>query len=218
MAIFNITNNKNGALPYNAVPISTLPVSYCPPQTTSPIDTYAYHDGGQDGFVVGVTLYSDEALTTLYNQTGANATYNTNKDPLGYIELTFESVYRAPVCYEPVPLGYAVSDETSDLTSGVAKVTFRIPYAMTLTDVRASLTTAPTGSSLVVDINNEGASILSTKLSIDANEKTSTTATTPPVISNPNLSNDTEITVDIDQVGVITAGTGLKIYLIGSKV
>ena len=40
----------------------------------------------------------------------------------------------------------AVSDETSDLTTGTGKVAFRMPYAMTLTEVRASVTTAPTSA------------------------------------------------------------------------
>ena len=111
----------------------------------------------------------------------------------------------------------AVSDETTALTTGSAKVTFRMPYAFTLAEVRSSVTTAPTGAALVVDINEGGSSILSTKLSIDATEKTSTTATTPPVISDTSLADDAEITIDIDQVGSTIAGTGLKVYLIGTK-
>lgn len=111
----------------------------------------------------------------------------------------------------------AVSDETTDLTTGTAKLTFRMPYAMMLTAVRASVTTAPVGSTLVVDINESGTSILSTKLSIDAGETTSTTATTQPVISDANLADDAEITIDIDQVGSSTAGAGLKVTLIGTR-
>ena len=115
-----------------------------------------------------------------------------------------------------VPIGYAISDETSDLTTGLAKTTFRTPFAMSITDVRASLTIASTGSNIVFDINEEGVSILSTKLSIDSGEKTSETATTPPVISDANLADDAEITIDIDQVGSVVAGAGAKIYLIGT--
>jgi hypothetical protein len=113
-------------------------------------------------------------------------------------------------------LGIAVSDETTDLTTGTAKATFRMPYAMTLSEVRATVTTAPVGSTLVVDLN-EGTTILSTKLSIDASEKTSETAATPAVISDSALADDAEITIDIDQVGASTAGTGLKIWLIGTR-
>jgi len=115
-------------------------------------------------------------------------------------------------------LGFALSDELLDLTTGTAKVSFRMPYAMTLTSVRASVNTAPTGSTLIVDINEAGASILSTELSIDAGELTSTTAAAPPVISDANLADDALITMDIDQIGSTVAGKGLKVWLIGTKV
>lgn len=111
----------------------------------------------------------------------------------------------------------AVSDETTALTTGTAKITFRMPYAMTLTSVRASLTTAQTsGNIFTVDINEGGTSVLSTKLTIDNTEKTSTTAATPAVISDSSLADDAEITIDIDQVGDGTA-KGLKITLIGTR-
>lgn len=109
----------------------------------------------------------------------------------------------------------ACSDETTDLTTGTAKVTFRMPYAFTLSEVRASVTAAPTGAAIEVDINEGGVSILSTVLSIDATEKTSTTAATAAVISDSSLADDAEITIDIDQVGSTIAGAGLKVTLIG---
>lgn len=113
------------------------------------------------------------------------------------------------------PIIVACSDETTALTSGNGKVTFRMPYAFTLTGVRASLTTAQTsGSILTVDINEGGTTILSTKLTIDNTEKTSTTAATAAVISDTALADDAEITIDIDQIGDGTA-KGLKITLIG---
>lgn len=111
----------------------------------------------------------------------------------------------------------AASDESTALTTGTAKVTFRMPYAFTLSAVRASVTTAPTGANLVVDIKESGVSIFSTTLSIDAGEKTSTTAATPAVISDANLADDAEITIDITQIGSTVAGAGLKIYLIGQQ-
>jgi hypothetical protein len=111
----------------------------------------------------------------------------------------------------------ACSDETTALTTGAAKVTFRMPYAFTVSAVRASVTTAPTGATLNVDINEAGVSILSTVISIDASEKTSTTAATPAVISDASIADDAEITIDIDQVGATIAGAGLKVYIIGTR-
>jgi hypothetical protein len=108
----------------------------------------------------------------------------------------------------------ACSDETTALTAGTAKVTFRAPRAMVITGVRASLTTAQsTGSIITVDINDSGTSILSTKITIDNTEKTSTTAATPPVISDTAIADDAEITIDIDQIGDGTA-KGLKITIL----
>lgn len=111
----------------------------------------------------------------------------------------------------------ACSDETSNLTTGTAKRTFRLPYNVEIDEVRASLTTAPVGSALQVDINIDGVSILSTKLTIDAGEKTSVTAT-PAVISDASHSSDSEVTIDIDQVGSTTAGAGLKVTFIWRRV
>lgn len=109
----------------------------------------------------------------------------------------------------------ACSDETTALATGSAKVTFRMPYAFTLSAVRASLTTAQgSGAIFTVDINEGGTTILSTKLTIDNTERTSTTAATPAVISDTSLADDSEITIDIDQIGDGSA-KGLKVYLIG---
>jgi hypothetical protein len=111
----------------------------------------------------------------------------------------------------------ACSDELTPFASGTNVVTFRMPYAFTLSAVRASLTTAQTsGNILTVDINESSTTILSTKITITNTEKTSTTAVAQPVISDTALANDAEITIDIDQIGNSTA-TGLKVYLIGKK-
>jgi hypothetical protein len=115
----------------------------------------------------------------------------------------------------PVDMQVACSDETTALTTGTAKVTFRIPRAMTLLEVRASLTTAQaSGSIFTVDINMNGTSVLGTKLTIDNTEKTSKSAATPATITTSALTADAEITVDIDQIGNGTA-TGLKVTLLG---
>jgi hypothetical protein len=115
---------------------------------------------------------------------------------------------------QPVSIQVAISDETTAITTGTAKITFRTPYAFTLTNVRASLATASSSGAPVFDINMGGTSLLSTKLSIDASEKTSTTAATPPVISNSTITDDAEITIDVDTSG--TGAKGAKITLIGT--
>lgn len=114
-----------------------------------------------------------------------------------------------------VEIGLAISDETTALTTGTAKLTFRMPHAMTVTAVRMSLTTVSSSGTPTVDINEAGTTILSTKLSCDASEKTSTTAATAAVISDSSLADDAEITIDIDTAG--TGATGAKVWLIGTR-
>ncbi len=110
----------------------------------------------------------------------------------------------------------AASDETTVLTTGTGKVEFQMPYAFTLTEVRATVGTAPTtDAGFTVDINEGGVSILSTKITIDATEKTSTTAATAPVISDSSLADNAVITVDIDALSSGGTEAGLKVYLIG---
>ncbi len=149
---------------------------------------------------LGMSIYAlTSSLSSYLTSSTASSTYGT--------------IAQAKTEY----LVLAASDESTALTTGTTKVTFRMPYAMTLSGVRCSLTTAQTsGSILTVDINEGGTTILSTKLTIDNTEKTSTTAATPPVISDTALADDAEITIDIDQVGDGTA-KGLKITLIGTR-
>ncbi|MEM1343860.1 MAG: DUF2793 domain-containing protein [Pseudomonadota bacterium] len=118
---------------------------------------------------------------------------------------------------DPVELVLAASDETSDLAVGAAAITFRMPYAMTLTEVRANVVSAPVGAALQVDINQGANSVLTTVVSIDDGEKTSQSGQTPPIIATSALLDDAEITVDIDQVGSTTAGAGLKVLLKGLR-
>jgi hypothetical protein len=127
----------------------------------------------------------------------------------------------------PIELVIACSDETSFLTAGTAKVTFRAPVSFTLTSVASSLTEASTSGAVVVDINRvlgslgSPVSLLTNKLSIDANETTSGTAAVPATFSNaPSalaLVGGDQITVDIDQAIAPSSGKGLKVTLRGTR-
>jgi hypothetical protein len=117
----------------------------------------------------------------------------------------------------PDAIGIAVSDEGTELATGSANLTFRMPYAITLTSVRASVNTAPDGDDIEIDIKRNGTSIFSTLLSIDDGEKTSVTAATPAVLSTTSLADDDEIVVSIEQVGSTEPGRGLKLWLKGTR-
>lgn len=116
----------------------------------------------------------------------------------------------------------ALSDETTNLTTGTDKIIFHMPFAMTLTGVKASVSEAPTGSTIIVDINEfpsggSKATILSTKLSIDASEMSSLSAVSAAVISDAALADNATLHFDIDQIGSSNAGKGLKVTLYGYR-
>jgi hypothetical protein len=113
-------------------------------------------------------------------------------------------------------IAVAASDETTALTVGTEKVTFRIPVNFRITEIYASLSTAQTsGSLLTVDVNANGNTIMTTnKLVFNNTHKTTRTASSPPVLTTQRIIAGDEMTVDIDVVGDGTA-KGLKVYLVG---
>ena len=120
------------------------------------------------------------------------------------------------------PFIVAASDESTALTTGTAKISFRMPYAFTLTagagGIRASCNQAPTGAILTVDVNEAGTTIMNNvnKLQIAIGSTTSVGGVAP-VLTDVDLADNALMTVDIDQIGSTNAGTGLKVTLIGVK-
>ena len=114
---------------------------------------------------------------------------------------------------------WAAGDETTQQTADTtnSKLKFRIPHAITLEEVRASLSTAPAGADFTIDIQQNGTTIFGTSLSIDDGETTSTTATVQSILAVTDLPDDAELSVFVTQVGTTTAGAGLKITLIGHR-
>lgn len=84
--------------------------------------------------------------------------------------------------------------------------------ALTISAVRASVGTAPTGASIIVDVNINGSTIYSTQAnrpSISAGSTTGTGGTRSTSI----LSNGSYLTADIDQVGSVVSGNDLVVSI-----
>lgn len=111
-------------------------------------------------------------------------------------------------------LTVAMSDETTPITAGAAKVSLRTPFPMTLTRTpTASLSAAGSGPT-VADVHVEGVSILGpSKLQVDASAKTSVTTLTPTslAVQYQYIPADAEMTFDIDTAGA--GARGLKVSL-----
>lgn len=106
-----------------------------------------------------------------------------------------------------------VTDPAGDaLTTGDGKAYFWIPPELNgfdLVDADACVTTVSSSGTPTVQIHNltDTVDMLSTLITIDANEKTSYTAAAAPVI---NTSNDSVATGDQLRIDVDVAGTGTK--------
>ena len=117
--------------------------------------------------------------------------------------------------------GGAVSDETTAITTGAAKLSFSIPYNFAVVGVYATLNTASSSGTPTFDINEGGTTILSTKIVIDANELTGGssgyqgTASGAAVISDAAIAAFAQITVDIDTAG--TGAKGAKVFIVGYR-
>jgi hypothetical protein len=88
-----------------------------------------------------------------------------------------------------------------------------MPYSGSIYEVGATVDTAGVTNLTTIDINNNGTTILSTKITIDTGEKTSRTAATPSVISSPNFKLGDIITFDVDAVQT-TAAKGLTMFMV----
>ena len=113
----------------------------------------------------------------------------------------------------------ACSSESDDLEVGDDKAQIQLPFAFELTSITANVNTAPTGADILIQVQEDGADIMSGNgITIDATETSSTTSATPPTITDSTLALNSIISVDLDQVGSTLTGTGLKINLIGYRI
>ena len=110
----------------------------------------------------------------------------------------------------------ACSDESTAISDTGTVLTFYMPFAYTVTAVRASLTTTSSSGTPTIDIHEGATTILSTKITVDAGDLISTESATQPVIDDPDLADEAKITIDVDVTG--TDATGLKVYIIGYRV
>ena len=109
----------------------------------------------------------------------------------------------------------ALSDYTTNLSTGTSLGYWRTPSAIEILEVRASLIDPSSSGLVTVDINASGTTIMTTnKLSIDATEETSETAATAAALTTTTLGDDVKVTYDIDASGTDAMGLKVKIYYV----
>lgn len=107
----------------------------------------------------------------------------------------------------------ATFSKAGTLTVGAGTGRYLMPAAGFIVGVGAAINTAPTGASLIVDVNRNGSTIFTTQ----AHRPTivaSAFATAGPAIPDvPNFSAGDYLSVDIDQVGSTVAGADLVVQV-----
>lgn len=98
------------------------------------------------------------------------------------------------------------------LSVGSGRARFYIPGPITLDNVRVSVGTAPTGSSIIVDVNKNGTTVFSQQGSRPQIFPNQTVVAT----STPNITEFTTgdyISVDVDQIGSLNPGGDLSVQI-----
>jgi hypothetical protein len=97
-------------------------------------------------------------------------------------------------------------------TTGVKKNSVLVPFDGTIVDVRVHADTAPTGATLIVDVNKNGTTLFTTQanrptIAISGNAST----TTPPDVTA--VAAGDRLSYDVDQVGSTIAGSDLHVSI-----
>ena len=167
-----------------------------------------------------VVLSTSPTLTTplLGTPTSGVLTNCTGLDSAGIVSGAIDLSHMNTAAKTEV-IAIALGDESTVLAAAsttVPVVTYHMPYGFTLTNVKVGLTIAGTGAALATfDVHEAGTTVLSTKVTVDASEKTSGTAATQPVISAPALAVDSLIEIFVDLIDTDNVAAGAKVYLIG---
>jgi hypothetical protein len=110
------------------------------------------------------------------------------------------------------PVRYITLGRYGVLTATAGSDRLYIPYSCTITNVYASVSTAPTGASIVADVHKGGATLFSTQ----GNRPTITATNFTDTSSAPDVTAITAndyLTLDIDQVGSTIAGADIRVVL-----
>lgn len=90
---------------------------------------------------------------------------------------------------------------------------FIFPVAATVVSVRAAVGTAPTGASVLVDVNKNGTTIFTTQANRPAVAAGQTISAAPAVPNVTSMAAGDALTVDIDQIGSGTPGSDLTVMI-----
>ena len=120
--------------------------------------------------------------------------------------------------YVPTPAPFideelATFERTADLSVGSGNSRYRFPFAATLLGVTAAINTAPTGASVILDVNKNGTTVYTTQANrptILAGANATAAETVPDVTA---IAVGDYLTIDIDQIGSTVAGADATVFI-----
>lgn len=111
-------------------------------------------------------------------------------------------------------LGMTCSDEVTPITVGTDKFSFSLPVSGIIRSIYASCIVAPSGNDIVIGINKNGSSILSTNLYINEGSRNTIASIPTYVMSDTSIDAGDVITIDFNEIGTGVSGIGVKVWFI----
>lgn len=126
--------------------------------------------------------------------------------------------------YQHETIAIVCSDRTTAIVAATDVASYVLPWTFTLFEVQAQLFDAAGSGTFTVDINDDGTSLLSTKLTIDSGETSSQTAAAPFALKAATatttrakalvIAKGSKVSIDVDDDAAGDA-LGLIVTLIG---
>ncbi len=113
----------------------------------------------------------------------------------------------------PKDIGIILTPAGEAIATGAVDYEWVASEGGTFTDFLLTVKTAPTGAPIDFDVKNNGTSIFTTRITIDATETSSDTATTAFVINTASFSRGDRISFEFVGVGSTVAGADAQITL-----
>ena len=111
-----------------------------------------------------------------------------------------------------VPVSTFILSRDAANSAAAGKLRFRVPFACKIRAMTVATDIAPTGASLIFDVNNNGTTLFTTQ----ANRPTIVASGVSASVALPDVTTlalGDVITVDCDQVGSSVASTGFTIAI-----
>lgn len=157
----------------------------------------------------GKTMNGSSTLTLTNQYDGFHLRYNG----IEWRIISQGNQWQTKIDFIVNPSGFSLGDITTEIAAGNNKNYWVPLYDGTIVGVIGSLFTASSSGVVTYDIHLNGTSIMTTsKIVIDANETSTVTAATPPVLTTVNFSAGDRLTFDIDTDGTGATGPQLGIY------